>query len=133
MPTEFDERRPRALGELEHGILRLVWERGPVSAEECREALDRPLKESTVRTVLRRLEEKGFVRHRVDGRTFLYEAAEKPNRLAARAVQDIVDRFCGGSFERLLMGLVDGEVVSGQELERLAKKISQAQARRKKR
>ena len=104
-----------------------------MSAEQCREALDRPLKESTVRTVLRRLEEKGFVRHTVKGRTFLYEAAEQPDRLAARAVQGIVDRFCEGSVERLLMGLVDGGVVTGKELERLAKKIAQTKAKGAKR
>ena len=133
MPPEFDEQPLPDLGELEYGILHLVWQRGPVSAEQCREALDRPLKESTVRTVLRRLEEKGFVRHRVEGRTFLYEAVERPNRVAVRAVQAIVDRFCGGSFEQLLTGLVDGEVVAGKELERLAKKIAQANAKGTKR
>lgn len=116
------------LGELEHQVLRHVWERGPVTAEQCREALDRPLKESTVRTVLRRLEEKGFVRHQVEGRTFLYTAAERPHQLAARAVQGIVNRFCGGSVEQLLVGLVDGDVVDRKELERLARKIAQAKA-----
>ncbi len=133
MPHNFDVPPPPDLGELEHSILRLVWERGPVSAEQCREALDRPLKESTVRTVLRRLEEKGFVRHTVKGRTFLYEAAEQPDRVAARAVQGILDRFCEGSFERLLKGLVDGGVVTGKELERLAKKIAQTKAKGAKR
>ena len=106
-----------------------MWERGPVTAEQCREGLGRPLKDSTVRTVLRRLEEKNFVRHAVDGRTFLYEAAERPNQVAARAVQGILDRFCGGSMEQLLVGLVDGDVVDRKELERLARKIGQAKAK----
>ena len=129
MRHDFEESPPPDLGELEHEILRLVWERGPVTAEQCREALARPLKDSTVRTVLRRLEEKNFVRHAVDGRTFLYEAVERPNRVAARAVQNIVDRFCGGSLEQMLVGLVDGDVVDGKELERLAKKIAQAKSK----
>ncbi len=129
MRQNFEEASPPDLGELEHEILRLVWERGPVTAEQCREGLDRPLKDSTVRTVLRRLEEKNFVRHAVDGRTFLYEAAERPNQVAARAVQSILDRFCGGSMEQLLVGLVDGDVVDRKELERLAKKIGQAKAK----
>lgn len=117
-------------GELENEILQVVWSaRRPVTAEQCREALSRPLKDSTVRTVLRRLEEKGLVRHEVEGRTFLYEAVERPQHVAARAVQRIVDRFCGGSMEQLLVGLVDGEVVDGRELERLAKKIAQAKAK----
>jgi predicted transcriptional regulator len=129
MAREIEETPPPDLGELEHEILRLVWERGFITAEQCREALGRPLKESTVRTVLRRLEEKNFVRHSVEGRTFLYEAVTRPNQVAARAVQRIVDRFCGGSVEQLLVGLVDGDVVDGKELERLAKKIAQAKAK----
>jgi predicted transcriptional regulator len=124
---------PAGLGELEHRILRFVWGQGPCTAEQCREALhaERPLKDSTVRTILRRLEEKGFVSHKVEGRTFLYEAAEKPQRFAARAVQGIVNRFCEGSLEQLLVGMVDSNLVDSKELERLAKKIAQAKGERK--
>ena len=121
------------LGELEHEILQKIWTLGPCSAEACREALagDRPLKDSTVRTVLRRLEEKGLVTHTVEGRTFLYRAAEQPQSLAARAVRGIIDRFCGGSLEQLLVGLVDNEVVGKAELERLAKKIAAAKEKKR--
>ncbi|MEZ5355609.1 MAG: BlaI/MecI/CopY family transcriptional regulator [Bryobacteraceae bacterium] len=131
MSNQHDDPRP-ALGDLEHLILQHVWEHGPCTSDSCREALlpSRPLKDSTVRTVLRRLEEKGFVSHTVEGRTFLYQAAERPHQVAARAVQGIVDRFCGGSFEDLLVGMVDGEVITRRELERIAKKIAQAKGGR---
>jgi predicted transcriptional regulator len=109
---------------LEHEILRKVWAHGPLTADTVRELLDRPLKDSTVRTVLRRLEEKGLIEHTVEGRTFVYVALEQPAELATRAVRNIVDRFCGGSLETLLVGLVDGEVIEGAELERLARKIA---------
>ncbi|MEZ5401085.1 MAG: BlaI/MecI/CopY family transcriptional regulator [Bryobacteraceae bacterium] len=124
---------PPGLGDLELLILQQVWDRGPCTAEDVREALmaERPMKDSTVRTVLRRLEEKGFVRHTVSGRTFLYEGAAQPHQLAARAVQGIVDRFCAGSLEKLLVGMVDGAVVSRGELERIAKRIAQAKGGRK--
>ena len=56
--------------------MQLVWAHGPVTAEAVRELLDRPLKESTIRTVLRRLEDKNYVTHVVDGRTYVYRAAE---------------------------------------------------------
>ena len=117
------------LGDLEHEVFTVVCDRGPLSAEDCRLALDRPLKDSTVRTVLRRLEEKGFVEHAVEGRAFLYSAARRPTDVAARAVKGVIDRFCGGSLEALLVGLVDGDVVDGRELERLAKKIAAARAK----
>jgi predicted transcriptional regulator len=58
-----------------------------------------------VRTVLRRLEEKGYLRHEVDGRTFVYHATQHRRGVAARAVQQIIDRFCGGSVEQLLVGM----------------------------
>ncbi|BDC48542.1 hypothetical protein F183_A08580 [Bryobacterales bacterium F-183] len=117
-------------GELEQQVMQLVWELQPCTAEAVREKLNRPLKESTVRTVLRRLEEKGLLRHTVDNRTFLYEATEPRQRAAANAVQKIVDWFCGGSVEELLTGMVDSEVVDGKELQRLADKIARAKKQR---
>ena len=57
------------LGDLERDVMQLVWAHAPITAEVVRERLSRRLKESTVRTVLRRLEDKGYVRHTVDGRT----------------------------------------------------------------
>ena len=67
---------PAELGELERGILSIIWRLGSVTAEQVREELDRPLKDSTVRTVLRRLEEKGYLSHSLENRTFLYRPAE---------------------------------------------------------
>ena len=67
---------PTELGELEGAIMQLVWSHGSLTAEIARQQLGRPLKESTIRTVLRRLEDKGWVSHTVEGRTFVYRAAE---------------------------------------------------------
>ena len=79
------------LGDLERDVMQLVWAEGQITAETVRERLARKLKESTVRTVLRRLEEKGYVSHTVDGRTYVYQAKEERGRVAAKAVQRIVD------------------------------------------
>jgi predicted transcriptional regulator len=83
------------------------------------------MKETTIRTVLRRLEEKGYVTHEVDGRTFIYRAAELRQNVAVRAVKNIIDRFCGGSAEELVIGMVDNAVLDRKQLERLARKIGQ--------
>jgi BlaI family transcriptional regulator, penicillinase repressor len=103
-----------------------VWTHGPCSAESCREALapTRPMKESTVRTILRRLEQKGFVAHEIEGRTYIYRAAEARQNVAVRAVKNIIDRFCGGSAEELVIGMVDHAVIDGPQLERLARRIA---------
>ncbi|MFP5229146.1 MAG: BlaI/MecI/CopY family transcriptional regulator [Acidobacteriota bacterium] len=117
---------PAELGELERDILGIVWRLGEATAEQVREEVARPLKDSTIRTVLRRLEEKGYLAHSLDNRTFIYRPAESPQKVAARAVQRIVDWFCQGSVEELLVGLLDSKVVSRAELERLAKKVAAA-------
>jgi BlaI family transcriptional regulator, penicillinase repressor len=131
--TRTRSSRHRSLGNAEQAVMDHVWSQGPVTAEACREALaeSRPMKESTMRTVLRRLEAKGYVTHTVEGRTYLYRAVHAPVAVATRAVRQLIDRFCGGSAEALVMGLVDDEVLSQRELERIARRIAQAkQARR---
>lgn len=102
----------------------LIWAHGPCTAEEVRARIDRPLRESTVRTVLRRLEEKRFVKHEVENRTYVYRAREARARVAAKAVRRIVDWFCNGSMEELLTGMVDTAVLDRTELKRLAAKIA---------
>jgi BlaI family transcriptional regulator, penicillinase repressor len=114
------------LGELEREVLLLVWRRGTATADNVRGALSRPLKESTVRTVLRRLEDKGHLSHIVDGRTFVYRGAESRGRAAARAVKRIADWFCEGSLPEVVAGLVDAEMLDHKDLARLAEKISRA-------
>jgi predicted transcriptional regulator len=119
---------PAELGELERSILLIIWRMGKVTAEQVREELGRPLKDSTIRTVLRRLEEKGYLAHSVENRTFLYRPAESRQRVAGRAVKRIVDWFCEGSVEALLVGMVDSKVLGRAELQRLAERIAQAQS-----
>jgi BlaI family transcriptional regulator, penicillinase repressor len=119
------------LGDLEREVMQLVWAKGPVTAEAVREELARRLKESTVRTVLRRLEEKGYVKHTVDGRTYVYEATEARSRVAAKAVQRIVDWFCNGSVEEVLVGMVDTAMLDRKRLRMLTDRITQTKSGKK--
>jgi len=119
------------LGELEREVLELVWRNGAVSADTVQKQLSRALKESTVRTVLKRLEEKGYLNHTVQDRTFIYKAKESRAVAAARAVKGIADRFCSGSLEEVLAGIVDARMLDRRELERLAEKIANAKGGRK--
>jgi predicted transcriptional regulator len=102
-----------------------------VTAEAVREQLARRLKESTVRTVLRRLEEKRYVTHTVDGRTYVYCAVEPRGQVAAKAVQRIVDWFCNGSIEEVLVGMVDTAMLDQRQLQRLADKVAKAKGGKK--
>ncbi len=124
----FSDKKPRRkpLSSLEHLVMDVVWNRRRATGEEVREALAsrHPMKESTARTVLTRLEEKGYLAHSVDGRTNVYRGVDEPQRVAAGAVRQIIERLCGGSVEQLLIGMVDDEVLSERELQRLAQKIA---------
>jgi len=128
--NEFGEHDPSELGELERSVLQLMWQHGTLTADAVREHLeqqDRMLKDSTVRTVLRRLEEKGYLTHITDNRTFIYSPSESAAAVASRAVKRILDWFCSGSVEQLLVGMVDSSVLDSAELQRLAERIAAAQ------
>jgi predicted transcriptional regulator len=105
----------RDLTPLQRSLLDVVSEKGPMTAEQVREHLlpDHPLKDSSVRTLLRRLEARGLISHAVEGKVFVYRAE----------VKRLIENFWSGSAEQFLAGLVDEKVLSPKDLDRLAKKI----------
>jgi len=112
----------------------VLWKRSQSNAEDVREALAErhPMKDSTARTILKRLEEKGYVKRHVEGRTNVYRVSEPPRNLAVAAVQQIIDRLCGGSVEQLIVGMVDRELLDERELRRLAEKLARRKSRARK-
>jgi predicted transcriptional regulator len=109
------------LTDLEHDVMQTIWEGGPSPVEHVHELVSRkrPLKEATIRTILRRLEDKGYLTHHAEGRAYVYHAVEPRRSLAARAVRQIIDRFCRGSVEELVSGMVDAKLLTGTELRAL--------------
>ncbi len=101
--------------------MRAVWDAGTGTVEAVYRIVSakRQLKETTVRTLLRRLEQKGYLTHEEVGRAYVYRAAEPARSVAGRAVRQIIDRFCQGSVEELVSGMVDANVLSSHELDRL--------------
>jgi len=101
--------------------MHVLWERGPCAVEAVHDVVSRQrkLKETSVRTILRRLEQKGYLRHEEQGRAYVYRAAEPARSLAARAVRQIIDRLCKGSVEELVSGMVEAKVLTKEELDRL--------------
>jgi BlaI family transcriptional regulator, penicillinase repressor len=126
----FDvENELRALSDLEVEVMQIVWAAGPLTADKVRARLGR-LTDSTIRTVLRRLEEKGYVSHALEGRAFVYRAVEPRREVAARAVKRIIQWFCNGSTEELLLGMVDRAMLDRQQLQMLAEKVRDAKGRK---
>lgn len=72
---------------------------------------------------MRRLEARGYLAHRLEGKVFVYQATAPARSVAAHAVRHIIERFWSGSAEQFLVGMVDEKVLSIREIERLARKI----------
>jgi BlaI family penicillinase repressor len=121
--TGFGTRVRRPLTDLENEIMRAVWDGGRSTVEDVHRIVSRKrnLKETSVRTLLRRLEHKGYLKHVSDGRAYVYQAVEPARSVAARAVRQIIDRFCQGSVEELVSGMVEAKVLSKHDLDLLEK------------
>src|ERR1035441_10668490 len=116
---DFQVRSP--LTDLENAVMRAVWDAEPCTVEAVHLVVSRSrrLKETSTRTLLRRLEQKGYLTHKEAGRAYVYRAVEPAPSLAARAVRQIIDRFCQGSVEELVSGMVEAKVLSKGEMGRL--------------
>jgi predicted transcriptional regulator len=101
--------------------MQAVWKIEPCSVEAVHAIVSRKhdLKETSVRSILRRLEQKGYLAHHSEGAAYVYRSTETPRSLAARAVRQLIDRFCQGSVEELVTGMVDADVLSKEELKRI--------------
>jgi predicted transcriptional regulator len=109
-------------------IMEIVWDKGEVAAAEVRQLLPegRALARETVRTLLERMEDKGWLKHRVVGRTFLYSPAVPRAATAGQKVIELIDTVCGGSPERLMTALLDYRGLSADEAARIEALIKQA-------
>lgn len=122
----------RPLTALQQAIVDYVWTHGPSTADEVRESLlpEHRLKDASVRTLLRRLEKRGCLTHTTQGKLYRYQVVVGTQAVAAGAVRSIIDRFWSGSVEQFLVGMVDEEVLTADELERLARKVRAGQRKR---
>lgn len=109
-------------------IMEIVWAKGEVSASQVRQELlaSKQVAKNTVRTLLERMEEKGWVVHREEGRTFLYSSAQPQKASIAAKVLSLVDKACGGSPEMLVSALLESRELSESELGRIRKLLNQA-------
>jgi len=121
--TASGARVRRPLTNLENEVMQAVWNGGTCTVEAVHRIVSRKrnLKETTVRTLLRRLEKKGYLKHESDGRAYIYRAVEPARSVAARAVRQIIDRLCQGSVEELVSGMVEAKVLNKSDIDQLEK------------
>jgi predicted transcriptional regulator len=113
--------------------MQAVWDGGTCTVEAVHHIVSskRDLKETTTRTLMRRLEQKGYLKHESDGRAYIYRAVEPARSLAARAVRQIIDRFCQGSVEELVSGMVEAKVLNHADIDALEKFVRNRRSRGK--
>ena len=114
------------LGERELDVMTVLWQRSSGTVAEVQEALSATLAYTTVLTMLRNLEAKGFVRREEEGRAHRYFPKVKQRAEQRRALRRLIDTLFLGSPEALLSQLVDDHALSPAELRRIAKRLGHA-------
>ncbi len=126
---------PEPLSPAQREIMEVVWKHGEIPASRVREIIsaDREVARNTVRTLMERMEAKGWLVHRVEGRTYLYSAAVPRQTSIGQKVSQVVDDFCGGRPEQLVNALLDYRGLNAAELRKIQKLLDKAknESRRK--
>lgn len=107
------------LAEREAELMEVLWERGPSTVAEVQESLEDPLAYTTVLTVLRKLEAKGYVRHEEQGRAHRFETAVARDAARRSAVRDLARKLFKGSTELLLSHAVADEELTPEQVKRI--------------
>ena len=117
------------LSEAQLEIVNVVWDHGEVTVAEVWKDLSarRPVSRNTVSTMVTRLEEKGWLHHRVIGGTFLYSATYPREKVLPGLVHRLVDAAFQGSAEGLVLMLLEGGRLSAEEVERIKAMLEKAE------
>lgn len=107
------------LTQREAQIMDVLWRLSAATAEEIRARLPGEPHDSTVRTLLRVLEGKGFVVHETRGKTFIYRAAAAREKVQRKALRSFLARLFGGSAEDLVLRLLEDEQITPEQLAQL--------------
>ncbi|WP_213804920.1 BlaI/MecI/CopY family transcriptional regulator [Granulicella sp. dw_53] len=118
------------LTEAELRIMRILWARGESLVSDLVSAMPEsaPLAYTSVLTTVRILEQKGYVKHRQEGRAFLYSPTIAEHDASRSEVRHMLDRFFGSSRERLMLSLLGDGEITPDELQRLKNAIAEAEA-----
>jgi len=115
------KRKRPAMSPAETEVLRLVWEPKKATVQQVYDTLpaNRKVSYLTVATLLRRLEEKGYLKHRVRGKAFVYIPAAKKEDVINRTIGDLVQRLFGGNPVPLMQHLALHSEISDEDIEKL--------------
>lgn len=113
------------LGETEMEVLHHVWELGEATVKDVKERIlkDRQVAYTTIMTVMKNLADKGYLKYRKDGVTYVYSPAQEPESVRFNLVKDLVKKVFKGSPSELVQTLVEGEKLTKSDKEEILKLI----------
>jgi predicted transcriptional regulator len=122
------------LGELQRAVIEVVWECGEASVHQVRAKLSRrkKLAYTTVLTALQKLEKAGWLRHRTEGKIYIYAPTRTREEAGARSVRKFLDRIFDGDALLMFQHLMRQDKLSDSELKDLRKMIDDKRKERKK-
>ncbi len=118
------------LGDLQHAIMRVLWRDGEATTAAVHDALygERGLAPTTIATMLRKMEDKGVVSHRSEGRQFVYRATVSEDEVRSSMVGELLDRLFAGDPAALVSHLVADRTLGEAELAELRVLLAAADA-----
>ena len=116
---------PRQLGDLQLAILRVLWRRGEATASQVHSDLlaERGLAPTTIATMLSKMEKKGVVTHRSEGRQYVYRACLEPDEVQRSMVSEFVERLFQGDSAALVNHLIEEHEIDRDELDELKRLV----------
>ena len=108
-----------------------VWRLGEATAEQVRESVSGSSHDSTIRTLLRILEAKGYVTHEARGKVFIYRAAVERQKAQRQVLQGVLKRFFAGSAEDLVLRLIEDERITPEQIDNLRRSAKPASSPRR--
>jgi len=118
---------PILLNRLELQIMKIIWKKEQATARQVKKELDkkRPLAYSTVATMLKYLEQKGFLTHDVGNRAYVYKPLVQEEEVSKGMLQDLIDRLFDGEPELLMNTLAKVKDLKKEEVQQLRDRITQ--------
>jgi len=113
------------LAEREAELMQVLWERGPSTVAEVQKHLKATLAYTTVLTMLQKLEKKGYVSHREEGRAHRYETSIRREAAQRSALRDLASKLFNGSTTLLLTHLVHDEALSDEDVRRIERLLQE--------
>lgn len=115
------------LGETEMEVLHHVWELGEATVKDVRKRIleNREVAYTTIMTVMKNLAEKGYLKYRKDGVTYVYSPAQEPDSVRSNLIQNLITKVFKGSPKELIQTLVKSEDLTEKDLSEIKSMIDQ--------